>query len=53
MHHTHALARMMNDMPQDELRALIEAERKLIGDGSNASIEVEAIPIEADPPADT
>ena len=51
--HTHALARMLNDIPQDELRAMIEAERKRLGDGSNAPIEVEVVPTEDDKPAET
>lgn len=51
VHHTHAFVRLMNDMPQDELRALIESERKRLGDGSEQPIDVEAVTTE-DEPAD-
>jgi hypothetical protein len=49
--HTHAFARMMNDMPQEELRALIESERKRLGDGSEPPIDIEVVPAEDDSPA--
>jgi hypothetical protein len=47
--HTHAFARLLTDLPADELRALIESERRRFGDGSDATIEVEVVPVEADP----
>jgi hypothetical protein len=39
--HTHAFAKLLGEMPQDELRALIEAERRRLGDSSGEPIEVE------------
>lgn len=48
--HTHAIARFLDDLPQDELRAMIEAERKRLGDGE-PPIEVEAVPVEDTEPA--
>ena len=53
VHHTHAFARLLNDLPPDELRELIESERKRLGDGSEPPIEVEAIPVDDDGPAET
>jgi|GEM_PF-5705667 len=52
INHTHAFARLLNDLPPDELRELIESERKLLGDGSEPPIEVEAVPVEDTEPAD-
>jgi hypothetical protein len=52
MHHTLAFSRLLNDLPQDELRALIESERARLGDGSEPPIEVEATPVEPNEPAD-
>jgi hypothetical protein len=47
VHHTHAFARLLSDMPQDEIRALIESERRMLGDGGDggdAPVEVEVVP---------
>jgi hypothetical protein len=52
INHAHSFARLLNDLPQDELRELIESERKRLGDGSEPPIEVEAVPAEDTEPAD-
>jgi hypothetical protein len=52
INHAHSFARLLNDLPPDELRELIESERKLLGDGSDPPIEVEAVPAEDTEPAD-
>jgi hypothetical protein len=51
INHAHSFARLLNDLPQDELRELIESERKRIGDGSEPPIEVEVVPVEDTEPA--